>query len=50
MIKEIKISNRLIGQNQPPFIIAEMSGIHDQSLDKAIEIVVAAANARVHAL
>lgn len=34
----------------PPFIVAEMSGNHNQSLDRALEIVEAAAKAGVHAL
>lgn len=46
----IQISNRSIGQNYPPFIIAEMSGNHNQSLVRALEIVEAAANAGAHAL
>ena len=40
---EIKIANCKIGQNHPPFIIAEMSGNHNQSLKRALEIVDAAA-------
>ena len=39
-----------IGHNHPPFIIAEMSGNHNQSLDRALEIVEAAAKAGAHAL
>lgn len=34
----------------PPFIIAEMSGNHNQSLDRALEIVDAAAKAGAHAI
>ena len=44
------ISQRAIGADQPPFIIAEMSGNHNQSLDRALEIVDAAAATGAHAL
>jgi N-acetylneuraminate synthase len=44
-IADIKIS-----QKSAPFIIAEMSGNHNQSLDRALEIVEAAAKAGVHGL
>jgi pseudaminic acid synthase len=37
------IENRKIGLDSPPFIIAEMSGNHNQSLERALEIVEAAA-------
>lgn len=47
---EIRIGNRTIGNNRPPFIIAEMSGNHNQSLERALEIVEAATNSGVHAL
>ena len=50
MTKEIKIADRAIGSNQPPFIIAEMSGNHNQSLDRALEIVEVAAKSGAHAL
>ena len=50
MTKEMKIAGRLIGSNQPPFIIAEMSGNHNQSLERALEIVEAAAKTGAHAL
>ncbi len=50
MIEEIKINNRLIGAGFTPFIIAEMSGNHNQSLDRAFEIVKAAADAGVDAI
>ena len=39
----IIIAERHIGLNHPPFIIAEMSGNHNQSLERALEIVDAAA-------
>src|SRR5689334_16581958 len=45
-----KIGERLIGADAPPFIIAEMSGNHNQSLDMALQIVEAAAKAGAHAL
>lgn len=45
-----KINNISISQNHKPFIIAEMSGNHNQSLDRALEIVEAAAKTGVHAL
>lgn len=50
MIKTIKIANYLIGLEQPTFIVAEMSGNHNQSLDRALAIVEAAAEAGVHAV
>lgn len=45
-----RIGNRQIGADHPPFIIAEMSGNHNQSLDRALEIVDAAAKTGAHAL
>ena len=39
-----------IGAQHRPFIIAEMSGNHNQSLDRALELVEAAAAAGAHAL
>lgn len=50
MSKAIKIGNRLIGQGHQPFVIAEMSGNHNQSLDRALEIVEIAAKTGAHAL
>jgi pseudaminic acid synthase len=46
----ITINNKKIGLGQPPFIITEMSGNHNQSLDRALEIVEAAAKTGAHAL
>ncbi|NVZ61601.1 pseudaminic acid synthase [Pseudomonas gingeri] len=45
-----KIGQRTIGPDAPPFIIAEMSGNHNQSLEVALRIVEAAARAGAHAL
>ena len=47
---EISIAERLIGRSQPPFVIAEMSGNHNRSLERALEIVEAAAKTGAHAL
>lgn len=44
------IADRRIGRDAAPFVIAEMSGNHNQSLDRALEIVEAAAGAGAHAL
>ena len=44
------IAGRPIGQDAPPFVIAEMSGNHNQSLDRALAIVEAAATSGAHAL
>ena len=46
----INIAGRKIGAGHEPFIIAEMSGNHNQSLDRALEIVEAAARAGAHGL
>jgi pseudaminic acid synthase len=46
----MKIGNIEIGDDHPPFIIAEMSGNHNQSLDRALAIVAAAAKAGAHAI
>ncbi|WP_017902242.1 pseudaminic acid synthase [Pseudomonas asplenii] len=45
-----KIGQRLVGSEAPPFVIAEMSGNHNQSLEVALRIVEAAAKAGAHAL
>jgi pseudaminic acid synthase len=46
----IEIAGWKIGRENKPFIIAEMSGNHNQSLKRALEIVEAAAKAGAHAL
>lgn len=45
-----EIAGIRIGQEARPFIIAEMSGNHNQSLERALEIVEAAARSGAHAL
>ena len=46
----MKIGHREIGAGSAPFVIAEMSGNHNQSLERALDIVDAAAAAGAHAL
>jgi pseudaminic acid synthase len=46
----MQIAERKIGLDAPPFVIAEMSGNHNQSLERALQIVEAAAKAGAHAL
>jgi pseudaminic acid synthase len=49
-MNEIKLGDRSIGANFPPFIIAELSGNHNQQLDLAMDMVEAAAKAGAHAI
>ena len=46
----ITIENTKIGVASKPFIIAEMSGNHNQSLERALQIVEAAARTGAHAI
>lgn len=50
MIAPIKINNRLVGPDQPAFIIAEMSANHHQKMDEAVKIIQAAKNAGADAI
>ncbi|MDX9742085.1 MAG: pseudaminic acid synthase, partial [Gammaproteobacteria bacterium] len=43
MTDAFQIAGRPIGAGAAPFVIAEMSGNHNQSLDRALAIVDAAA-------
>ncbi|MFB9761513.1 pseudaminic acid synthase [Ectobacillus funiculus] len=49
-MREITIEDRVIGSVNKPFIIAEMSGNHNQSLERALKIVEAAAKSGVDAI
>lgn len=49
-MKNIQIGSYTVGDKYPPFIIAEMSGNHNHSLERALAIVDAAAKAGVQAL
>jgi len=49
-MKAIEIKGRKIGSGYAPFVIAEMSGNHNQSLERALEIVEAAARSGAHGL
>jgi len=49
-VNNIKIGSFSIGKDEPPFIIAELSGNHNQNLTLALDMVDAAADAGVHAL
>lgn len=48
--RKMKIGSRKIGRNEKPFIIAEMSGNHNQSLERALKIVDLAAKAGADAV
>ena len=47
---EMKIGNRMVGEGHPTFIVAELSGNHHQNYDEAVELIKAAADARVDAI
>lgn len=49
-MREFKIGNRWVGDNHKPFIIAEMSGNHNGDINRALELVKAAADAGADAL
>lgn len=50
MNKEFKIGNRTIGADSPAFIVAEISGNHNQDYNRAVEIIHAAAQAGADAV
>ena len=49
-MSELDLGGFSVGLKQKPLVIAEMSGNHNQSLERALEIVEAAAATGVHAL
>lgn len=48
--KRFEIAGHVVGHSAPPLVIAEMSGNHNYSLDRALEIVEAAAASGAHGL
>jgi N-acetylneuraminate synthase len=50
MTQEMHINGRPIGPNHPPYIIAEMSGNHNQSIERAFDIIDAAAETGADAI
>ncbi len=50
MNKNIQIGKHAFGHGQPPYIIAEMSGNHNQDISRAFKIIDAAQRAGVHAV
>lgn len=50
MSDAFRIFDKPIGRGHAPLVIAEMSGNHNQSLERALEIVAAAAKTGAHAL
>src|SRR5688572_30552530 len=49
-MNDITVANTLIGHNHKPFIIAEMSGNHNQSIERAKKIIDVAADCGAHAI
>jgi len=49
-MKNFKIGKYFIGSSHRPFVIAEMSGNHNQSLERALEITEVAAKSGAHAI
>lgn len=49
-MKEISVAGRKIGPGHKPFIVAEISGNHNQSLERGLEIIEAAAKCGVDAV
>ncbi len=50
MNSSFEIGSRLIGRNEPPFIVAELSANHHQDFDRAVSLVRAAADVGVDAV
>jgi N-acetylneuraminate synthase len=49
-VKDIQIGKYVVGPHQPPLIVAELSGNHHHSLERALQLVEVAKDAGVHAL
>jgi N-acetylneuraminate synthase len=50
MSSDLRIADISVGIGHPPFVIAELSGNHNGSLERAIRLVEAAADAGAHAI
>ncbi len=50
MEREIRIGDKIISENSPAFIVAEMSGNHNMDFDRAVEIIRAAKEAGADAV
>ncbi len=50
MNETFKIGNQSIGKEHRPFVVAELSGNHNKSLDRAIQLIHAAHEAGAHAV
>lgn len=50
MKKQFAIGNRMVGENAPAFIVAEISGNHNQDYHRAVEIIHAAKEAGADAI
>ncbi|MBI2474287.1 MAG: pseudaminic acid synthase [Candidatus Taylorbacteria bacterium] len=48
--KTLKIGKRQVGEGQPAFIVAEMSGNHEQNFDKAVSLIKAAKDSGADAI
>ena len=49
-LEPVNIGGTLVGQGLRPYVVAEMSGNHNHSLERAFAIVDAAAAAGAHAM
>ncbi len=49
-MKDIQIGPYFVGPQHPPFIVAELSGSHNRSLERALQLVELAKQAGVHAV
>ncbi|QJR81828.1 pseudaminic acid synthase [Alteromonas pelagimontana] len=49
-MRSVQIAGRTIGPEEPPFVIAELSGNHSQNLSLALAMVEAAAKSGAHAI
>ena len=47
---EVKIGNRVIGENHPPLVLAEVGINHEGSIDKAISLIDAAIKSGAEAI